>query len=147
MLYDIRHRTTFSYEESVSVSHHVLHLEPRRHPHQTCVDSETLVDPKAAVDSVGEDYFGNPIRHLTVQRPHKRLVIDARARVEVLPPADGLALEQSAPWESVRDRLAAYEALDAYELVFASPYVALDEAVREYALESFTPQRPILAAA
>ena len=34
MMYDIRHRTTFTYEDVVSVSHHVLHLSPRRHPRQ-----------------------------------------------------------------------------------------------------------------
>jgi len=80
VLYDIRHKTTFNYEEIVSVSHHVLHLAPRQHPQQTCVESETVVDPRPAVDSVGEDYFGNPIQHLIVQKPHKRLVVNAHAR-------------------------------------------------------------------
>ena len=31
MIYDIRHKTTFTYEDVVSVSHHVLHLVPRSH--------------------------------------------------------------------------------------------------------------------
>jgi transglutaminase-like putative cysteine protease len=146
VLYDIRHKTTFDYEENVSVSHHVLHLAPREHPQQTCVESETIVDPKPAVDSVGEDYFGNPIQHLTVQKPHKQLVVDAHARVEVRPAAEPIVLEQSAAWETVREQLAAYEVLEAYELVFESPYVAGDDAIYEYALESFTPGRPILAA-
>ena len=146
MLYAIRHKTTFSYEEVVSVSHHVLHLAPRSHPQQTCFESETAVEPKPAVDSVGEDYFGNPIQHLTVQKPHKQLVVDARSRVEVRPAAQPAALEQSAPWEAVREQLAACELLDAYELVFESPYVAGNDAVHEYALQSFTPGRPILAA-
>jgi transglutaminase-like putative cysteine protease len=146
VLYDIRHKTTFSYEEVVSVSHHVLHLAPRRHPHQTCLESETVVDPKPAVDSVGEDYFGNPIQHLTVQKPHKQLTVEAHARVEVRPAAEELVLEQSPPWETVREQLAAHEVLDAYELVFESPYVEGNDAIYEYALQSFTPGRPILAA-
>jgi transglutaminase-like putative cysteine protease len=146
VLYDIRHKTTFNYEEVVSVAQHVLHLAPRPHPQQTCHASETAVDPRPAVDSVGQDYFGNPIRHLTVQKPHKQLVVDARARVEVRHAAAALDLEQSPPWEVVSERLAADGPLDAYELVFASPYVAADEEVREYALQSFTPHRPILAA-
>ena len=147
MLYDIRHKTTFDYEDVVLVSHHVLHLAPRRHPHQTCLESETVVTPKPAVDSVGEDYFGNPIQHLTVQKPHKQLVVDAHSRVEVRPAVPLAALEQSAPWETVREQLAAYESLEAYELVFESPYVAGNDDVYEYALQSFTPGRPILAAA
>jgi transglutaminase-like putative cysteine protease len=145
-LYDIRHKTTFDYEEMVSVSHHVLHLAPRRHPLQSCLESETVVQPKPAVDSSGEDYFGNPIQHLTVQKPHKQLVVDAHSRVEVRPAAQALAVEQSAPWETVRDQLAAYEALDAYELIFESPYVVGNDAIREYALQSFAPGHPILAA-
>jgi len=146
VLYEIRHKTTFNYEEMVSVSHHVLHLEPRRHPQQTCLESETSVEPKPAVDSAGQDYFGNPTRHLTVQKPHKQLVVDALSRVEVRPAAQTPALEESAPWEAVRDQIAAYEALEAYELVFDSPYVVSDDAIRGYALGSFLPGRPILAA-
>jgi transglutaminase-like putative cysteine protease len=146
VLYEIRHKTTFDYEEIVSVSHHVLHLAPRRHPLQSCLESETVVHPKPAVDSAGEDYFGNPIQHLTVQKPHKQLVVDAHARVEVRPAAQPLAVEQSASWETVREQLAAYEALDAYELLFESPYVVGNDAIREYALQSFAPDRPILAA-
>jgi transglutaminase-like putative cysteine protease len=147
VLYDIRHKTTFSYEEIVSVSHHVLHLRPRRHPQQTCVDSETIVDPSPAVESVGEDYFGNPVQHLTVQKPHKVLIVDAHARVEVCAPVHPIALEASAPWETIRDQLAGYDDLQAYEYVFASPYVVANDDVRDYALRSFEPGRPILAAA
>ena len=101
---------------------------------------------RPAVDSVGEDYFGNPIQHLTVQKPHKQLVVDAHARVEVRPAAEPVALEQSAAWETVREQLAACEPLDAYELVFESPYITGNDDIYEYALESFTPGRPILAA-
>jgi transglutaminase-like putative cysteine protease len=146
VLYDIRHTTTFSYEEVVSVSHHVLHLTPRRHPQQTCVASETLVEPSPAVDSVGEDYFGNPVQHLTVQQPHKLLVVDAHARVEVRSAECPAVLDDSAPWELIRDQLADNEALAAYEYVFASPYVVGNEEIRDYALQSFEPGRPILAA-
>lgn len=146
MLYEIRHKTTFDYEELVSVSHHLLHLAPRRHPLQSCLESETVVQPKPAVASSGEDYFGNPIQHLTVQKPHKQLVVDALTRVEVRPAVQPFAVEESAPWETVREQLAAYEPLDAYELVFASPHVVGNDAIAEYALQSFAPGRPILAA-
>jgi transglutaminase-like putative cysteine protease len=146
VLYEIRHKTTFSYEEVVSVSHHVLHLTPRSHPQQTCIDSETLVEPPPAVDSVGEDYFGNPVQHLTVQQPHKVLVVDAHARVEVRSAECPVALDDSPPWEVIRDQLADSEALAAYEYVFASPYVVGNEEIRDYALQSFEPGRPILAA-
>jgi uncharacterized alpha-E superfamily protein/transglutaminase-like putative cysteine protease len=145
MLYDIRHKTTFSYEEVVSVSRHVLHLRPRRHPQQTCLDSETIVEPPSAVESVGEDHFGNPVQHLTVQKPHKVLVVDAYARVEVRGAAQP-ELDDSAPWEKIRDQLAHHEAVETHEYVSASPYVVGSDDIRNYAQQSFAPGRPILAA-
>jgi transglutaminase-like putative cysteine protease len=147
VLYAIRHKTTFDYEELVSVSHHVLHLAPRAHPRQSCIASSTVVEPKPAIHLVGEDYFGNPVQRLTVQQPHRTLVVDAQARVEVRPAAENGVLQQGPPWEAVREQLAADGALDASELVFESPYVVADAAVYEYALRSFTPGRPIVAAA
>ncbi len=147
MIYDIRHKTTFTYEDVVSVSHHVVHLTPRPHPRQTCLDTAMVVDPSPAVDSQGKDYFGNPVQYLTVQEPHERLVVDAHSRVEVRPAPTPLALDASEPWEHVRDRLATDAALEAYEFSFESPYIVGSDEIHDYALESFTPGRPILAAA
>jgi transglutaminase-like putative cysteine protease len=106
MMYDIRHRTTFTYEDVVSVSHHVLHLSPRRHPRQRALETAMLIDPSPAVDSQGSDYFGNPVHYLTVQEPH-----------------------------------------EAFQFVFDSPYSVADEDVRDYALQSFVGDRPVLEAA
>jgi len=146
VIYDIRHETTFTYEEVVSVSHHVVHLAPRRHPRQSCLSKTMTVDPLPAVDSVGEDYFGNPVHYLTVQQPHERLTVDARARVEVRAAAAPLQLGASEPWEIVRQRLADDGALYAYEFSFDSPYAVANDDLHDYALQSFTPGRPILEA-
>jgi len=146
VIYDIRHTTTFSYEDVVSVSHHVLHLTPRVHPRQVCMSSLTTVDPLPAVDSEGHDYFGNPVRYLTVQEPHERLVVDARSRVEVLP-TEAIDFAASEPWDHIRERLPEDAALDAYEFSFESPYVTANEDVKAYARRSFTPGRPVLEAA
>jgi transglutaminase-like putative cysteine protease len=146
VIYDIRHKTTFIYEDVVSVSHHVLHLTPRPSERQRCLACDLSVDPTPAVNADGADYFGNPVRHLTVQEPHERLVVDARARVEVLAPLEPLAPEGSEPWETVRQRLLDEAALLAYEFSFDSPYAIAHEDVYHYAALSFEPGRPILAA-
>lgn len=151
MIYDLRHRTTFTYEDVVSVSHHVLHLAPRRHRRQRCFSAEMLIDPAPAVDSSGEDYFGNPVQYLTVQEPHERLVVESRARVEVLSSGAAVDLAASKPWEEVRELLAEGAAddllLQTYEFTFDSPYSAGNDDVHDYALRSFAPGRPILEAA
>ena len=147
MLYDVRHTTTFVYEDVVSVSHHVLHLIPREYARQRCLSVNLRVDPPPAVDAIGTDYFGNPVRYLTMQEPHERLVVDALARVEVLPLGKPRVIEESEPWEGVSGRLAGEGVLEPYEFVFDSPHVVASEEVREYARVSFAPNRPILAAA
>ena len=147
MIYDIRHKTTFTYEDVVSVSHHVLHLMPREQLRQTTLDTAMIVDPPPAVNSEGTDYFGNRVQYLTLQELHERLVVDAHSRVEVRPAPQPLALEASEPWEQVRTRLPLDAALEAYEYTFESPYIVGNDDVENYARASFTPGRPILAAA
>lgn len=148
MIYDVRHKTTFTYEEVVSVSHHVLHLAPRIHARQRCLETSLTFDPLPSLDSDGEDYFGNPVSYLTVQQPHERLVVEARSQVEVFaaPPFD---LAASPSWESVRRSLGGTttETLQAYELAFDSPHVATSDDVYKYAAKSFLPGRPVLDAA
>jgi transglutaminase-like putative cysteine protease len=150
LIYDIRHKTTFTYEEVVSVSHHVLHLAPRRHVRQRSLEAAMLIDPAPAVDSEGKDYFGNSVYYLTVQEPHERLVVDARSRVEVLAMPAALDLAASTSWESVAEMLGGVSdeaLLNSYQFAFDSPYSVADDDVHDFALQSFVPGRPILEAA
>ena len=150
MMYDIRHRTTFTYEDVVSVSHHVLHLSPRRHPRQRALETAMLIDPSPAVDSQGRDYFGNPVHYLTVQEPHDQLVVEARSRIDVQPLPASIDLGASERWVETRESLAAAAddtMLQAFQFVFDSPYSVADEDVRDYALQSFVGDRPVLEAA
>src|SRR5690606_6420940 len=102
MIYDVRHRTTFVYEDTVSLSQHVLHLAPRARPRQRCINVSLSVEPQPSGGSEGHDYFGNPVHFLTVQEPHERFVVEARSRVEVLADARPANLAASGPWEAIR---------------------------------------------
>ena len=147
MIYDVRHKTAFTYEETVSVSHHVLHLAPRAHPRQRCLETSLTVEPATALGPAREDYFGNNVHYLTIQQPHERLAVEARSRVEVLP-APPLDLAASPAWDDVRRQLdpPAPAALRAFELVFDSPYATSTAEVHDYAAASFAAGRPILEA-
>ena len=59
MIYRVRHRTTYDYEDPVSVSHHVVRLTPRNLPEQTCRGSHVSILPTPPVTSAHFDYFGN----------------------------------------------------------------------------------------
>jgi transglutaminase-like putative cysteine protease len=79
---------------------------------------------------------------------HDRLEATADSIVNVgadTPPAD-----QSMTWEQARDLISAQheaDSLEASEFIFNSAYVPAVPQLYEYALKTFTPQRPLLEAA
>jgi transglutaminase-like putative cysteine protease len=91
------------------------------------------------------DYFGNTLSFFTVEEPHKVLIVEAKSKVKI----DGqtiLAPDVSRPWEESAGPLAedrCEEGLVAYQFQFASPRVRLNREFASYALESFTPGRPM----
>ncbi|HRY25877.1 MAG: transglutaminase family protein [Geminicoccaceae bacterium] len=149
MIFDVRHRTDYSYSQLVSISHHLLHLEPRDTPHQRIERFELSIEPSPGFDDRDVDTFGNPTRTITLDQNHDELVIEARSRVrlaerEVPPPLDTPAWEEAA---AVRLAATDDDALEASRYAFASPFVDLGDAVEAYARECFLPGRPILDAA
>ncbi len=149
MILEVRHRTDYRYSQLVSISHHLLHLEPRDTAHQQLERFELLIEPDPGFENRGIDAFGNPTRTITLDRSHAALVIEARSRVRLrrreMPPP--LA---TPPWEEAAGvRLAAPDddALEASRYAFASPFVDLDDGIEAYARQSFLAGRPILDAA
>jgi transglutaminase-like putative cysteine protease len=147
MIYDVRHRTIFNYEQSVSVSQHVLHLQPRSSALQTCSEYRLDVTPSPSTQSAASDFFGNTVEFLAIHEPHTHLVIQAKSVVDVrnareTPPAPGAA------WESVAARLATGDPkiLAVLQFCFESPYIAHDADARTFAQSSFTANRPIVEA-
>ncbi|MEO1190709.1 MAG: transglutaminase family protein [Pseudomonadota bacterium] len=146
MLYDVSHRSTFTYAAPVALSHHHLHLRPRDTPLQRVRASRLNIRPMPVVASDHQDFFGNRVTDVTVQESHQRLLVEARAQVAVeAPPARDLAASPS--WESVAAELTGVSspvARDAQQFTFASPHVALSQAVLDLASSVFTPGRPFL---
>jgi len=149
LIYRVRHRTTYDYEDQVSVSHHVARLTPRNLPKQICPESHISILPAPPVTSTHSDYFGNSLTFFTLDEPHERLMVEANSDLEVkalaLPDFSG-----SPPWETVRELLPGDhgdEVLDAYQFVFDTRRVGSSPELAAYARESFPEGRPLLAAA
>jgi transglutaminase-like putative cysteine protease len=141
--YQIVHTTTYSYSESVSVSHHLARLVPRTLPRQTRAVHDLLVDPLPEVTTDHLDYFGNPMTFFILQSAHKRLAVRARSVVElngVSPPF----VEASPPWERATDKTAM--PFDAVECALDSTPARLRTALAAYARPFFTQGRPLLEA-
>ena len=149
MIYSVRHRTTYEYEDPVSVSHHVVRLTPRNFPGQTCRSSKVSVAPTPPSTASSNDYFGNGQIFFTLQEPHDRLIVEANSELEVFPVA--LPDFSASPrWETVPPLLAkdhSAEGLNAYQYVFDSQRVRAKRELADYARESFPEGRPLLEAA
>jgi transglutaminase-like putative cysteine protease len=149
VIFDVSHRTTFAYSQSVSISHHLLHLSPRPCPTQVCHRHSLMIEPPPTIMKEAVDYFGNPTTYLTIEEPHRELSIIARSNVEVTP-APGRLPAATVPWDGIGEGLARAtdrERLDAYQFAFDSPFAAASDAVRAYAAPLFPAGRPVLEAA
>jgi transglutaminase-like putative cysteine protease len=149
MRYDVRHRTTYRYSQPVSISHHVLHLVPRRHQRQILHATSLAIEPQPVVRSDTEDYFGNPVTFLTIEQQHKQLTIESRSLIDVVAPEPG-ACAETMPWDRIFRQLEQRHARDdlaALQFAFDSPCTQASADLAGYALESFPPGRPVLEAA
>ncbi|WP_454649314.1 transglutaminase family protein [Bradyrhizobium liaoningense] len=149
MIYDIRHVTTYEYENPVSFARCTLRLQPRSGGGQELMSHHLDIHPRPAERNVRRDFFGTQTESVTIEAAHRNLRIDSRSRVSVSrrPPARDAS---SPSWESVRDL--AFEATSLgpaspVGYVFASPLVPVLRPVSAYAAESFVPGAGILKGA
>ncbi len=145
MIYKIVHRTTYKYKYPVSVANHVACLKPRSLLHQELAQSELRIQPPPATRTERVDYFGNLLCFFSVQEPHKELVVEARS--EVVMQGNATPWPKNAiPWEEAARSLPGDHSpagLEAYQFGFESPRIRMRPEFASYALESFTPERPM----
>jgi transglutaminase-like putative cysteine protease len=146
LTYRVRHRTTYEYEDPVSVSHHILRLTPHNSVRQNCKQSTITVTPKPSTATKHVDYFGNATMCFTLLEPHERMVVEALSELEVTALAQP-DFSTTPSWESVRDSLPANytdDGLTAYQFVFDSIRIKARPELKEYAKQSFPAGCPVL---
>ena len=148
MIFDVSHRTTYTYRKPVLQSEHLVHLAPRQSPRQRVLRHSLLVEPAPSSNIAVADYFGNATTILAIDDEHSELVAHARSTVEVKAP-DLPMLALSTPWEQVAGKAKRDEELDipVLQFVSASAHTRLLRQALDYARRSFPPNRPILEAA
>jgi transglutaminase-like putative cysteine protease len=148
MIYKIVHRTTYRYKHPVSVGTHVACLKPRALPHHQLAQSDLHIQPRPATRTERVDFFGNRLCFFTIQEPHRELVVEARSTVIMegsTTPWPPLPL----PWEEAAQSIphdVSPAGLEAYQYGFESPRIRVRPEFASYALQSFTPRRPMLEA-
>jgi transglutaminase-like putative cysteine protease len=142
----VGHETTTSYGARVEVASHVAYLCPRSSERQRIESFELAISPAPSQQSCAPDAFGNLRTCFALYTPHDALQVHSRSRVRLVPaPIPDPATSQS--WEEIVRRLhyvAGVPFEPAAEFSYASPFVPLINALRDYAAESFPAQRPCL---
>ena len=147
---EVVHETRYAYAAPVSLAHHLAHLRPLDDAHQRLQAFELEIDPPPSHSRDGVDALGNAECHFSLSQPHRALRVRARSRCTVVERYAALQPEAAPAWEALASRLR-YVARGPFEPAteFAqpSPYVPRLRELRDYATPSFTPGRPVAAAA
>ena len=147
MFYSVTHATRYRYNAPVSQCQSEVRLTPRSLPWQTVLDSTIETTPAPAWFDSRQDYFGNGVSSFWIHERHDRFSTVATSRVRIDPrpvvSMDGIA------WEDARQVLTTHPvrvALEAFEFVFDSPFVASGPELMAYARPSFDAGRPLVSA-
>jgi transglutaminase-like putative cysteine protease len=147
--YHVRHDSTYRHTGTVSVSQHVACLTPRPLDRQTVFSSRIDVLPEPIDRSERIDYFGNIVTQMAILKPYAELHVRAESRVEVRE-APAIDPGASPAWETVRDAGRFHRGrplAESDEYRSPSAFVQPGADLAAYAQASFTPGRPLLAAA
>ena len=148
MIYNIRHRTTYTYDAPLSFVRCVLRLTPRSDVGQTLLSSGVEITPTPTGAMTRAGPFGEAVQTVVIETEHEALVIDARSRVDVHPaPIDAQSPDPA--WESVRAR--SFKSGDLgpespAAFVYPTARTPILPQITDYARPSFAPGRPVMAA-
>jgi len=148
MIYEIRHRTTYDYESTVSLCHNEARLTPRTSSGQRRLESAIEVAPLPAFRGQHSDFFGNLVDYFAVQEPHESLSIEYTSRVEVFDTVKESKGDDIA-WDAFLEQLSSrtYDAVpEVSQFTLQSPHISPGADLLEFALPSFPAGRPLAEA-
>ncbi len=148
MKYRLIHRTKYTYEGAVTVSHHLARLAPRTLPGQRCPWHALEIFPVPVGRGVHVDSHGNVTSYFEIEGKHGQLEVIARSMVEVLPTRHPDP-RSTPPWEQVREACQLQRLTPGSEagtFRFASVMVPTGKDYANFAAADFFPGRPILEA-
>lgn len=154
MIYNIYHKTSFKYQSMVSFSHNIARLKPKESPYQKLLDFSTEIEPTIFEESEFIDIFGNTNKHILIREPHQELSVIGKSRVEIYPDLILQNIENlrknSITYGEALERLSNFhiDDIDAKQFLFESELITKrSKEIKEYALESFRPERDLFEAA
>lgn len=159
----VRHDTTYVYDLSVELAHHVAYLCPRDTPAQQVRDWRLLIDPepdewRSATDEAADppwgtqlsfDSWGNGRLNFSHSRVHECLTVRSQFEVGITPP-QAPNLVDSPAWESVAVALRYHAGAvhsEAVEFCLPSYFAPCTGKLAAFGRQAFTPGRSVMAGA
>lgn len=149
MYHKVIHKTSYTYQESVSLCHNIVRLTPRSTNKQFCKTSVMTIHPQPDVLIEYEDFFGNKLVYFTIEKEHKKLSVHVSSEVEKLSPVNIRQAEHNAiAWEEVcrLTNTITPELTDVKQFITATPMTMADDAITTYASLSFPVGRSLFEA-
>ena len=89
MLYDIKLTIDYEFQSPAAGSRQILHIMPLViEGRQRLIAGSIDVEPNPAMRQDRQDFFGNGLTELAFSEPHNDIIIDLKARVEVIDGAE-----------------------------------------------------------
>ncbi|OOQ61597.1 transglutaminase family protein [Mucilaginibacter pedocola] len=148
MKFRITHITRYEYQLPVSLCHNLVYQVPVNHSFQQVDKVNYNIQPAPHFLATREDFFSNKFIYFSIEEFHKNLSVEIKSEVEVTEPVwINTVPKNTMPWEDVAIWLRSSGAgSDIKQFYLESPHISFIPGVKEYALESFTPGRPIMEA-
>ena len=142
--YEVRHRTTYTYEGAVDTCYERGFLAPRDTPSQLVLSNTVSIDPEPDLVSEHLDHFGNRSFYVEVRTPHSKLEVTKTSLLDVAWPTPDLTrLDQWTVGSAVAQIAAHADPVERAEFGMSSPLVRLAPVVSEYGAGLLNPAMPL----
>jgi transglutaminase-like putative cysteine protease len=148
MKYRVNHTTKYIYQTPASLCHNIACQSPRSFPFQRVNSYTYEISPEPHFLVERRDFFENDLVCFSIQKSHSELLVKSDSEVEIDTPAwNNVDPDQTPAWENVVEQLQRPDmAEDIRQFYLESTYITFIAGMREYALQSFTPGRPVMQA-
>ena len=153
MIFDLWHKTKYSYENGASFCHNITTLKPKNFKGQTVLEYALEISPTPTDISERIDFFGNTVTRFSIQQNHEELIVIARSKVsrdyntqiEGVNLTDGKKVTIEQALKLLKGITP--EVIEARQYVLASPLISdMSSVIKEYAKVSFKPERSLYEA-
>lgn len=149
MKYIVRHSTRYQYALPVSNCYNLAYVLPRNTLNQQVEKSDIRISPNASMHNIRQDYFGNSFLQFSIEKDHEELDLTITSHIDMQESTGSINLDFGNPCTYVKYLLKNSQdqhTILAREFILNSPMVQQHTELAEYAITSFSDDRPFLSA-